>query len=172
MGEPFIGEIKMVGFTYAPRNWSECYGQTIKVTQSQALFALIWNTFGGDGKTTFQLPDLRGRVPIHPGGYIRQGYWGGGERVPITEETYPEHTHSTMQSDEEANSWAIYNATYPNRALGRAAANIYRDPTSLVSLHPESVTNTSGGSVAHNNIQPSTVIKYVIAMQGAFPSRS
>ena len=80
MGEPFIGEIKMVGFTYAPRNWAECYGQTMDIDQNQSLFALIWNTFGGDGQTTFCLPDLRGRVPIHPGGFVRQGYWGGGRR--------------------------------------------------------------------------------------------
>lgn len=172
MGEPFIGEIKMVGFTYAPRDWADCYGQTINVNQNPALFALIVPNFGGDGQSTFQLPDLRGRVPIHPGRYVRQGQWGGAERVSITGNTFPKHTHSAMQSDEEANSWAIHNKKYPNRALGRAAASIYRDPTDLVGLHSQSVAEASGGSVPHSNLQPLTVIKYVIAMQGLFPSRS
>lgn len=169
MSEPYIGEIRMVGFSFAPRSWAECYGQTIEIDQNQALFALIGANFGGDGQTTFKLPDLRGRVPVHPGTFIRQGQWGGAEAVPITEATYPEHTHSAMASNQDADSFAPGTS---GRSFGKAQANIYKDPTNLVGLDNNTIGIANGGSIPHYNLQPSLTLKYIIAMDGLFPSRS
>jgi microcystin-dependent protein len=171
MSEPFIGEIMMVGFQFAPRDWAVCDGQTIEIDQNQALFALIGANFGGDGQRNYKLPDLRGRVPVHSSTFIRQGKWGGAEQVPITEATFAEHTHAAMASTQNAD---IPTPGLSGRAYGKTEGNnyLYRDPSNLVSLYPDTVTNSSGGSLPHNNLQPSLVVKYIIAMDGLFPSRS
>ncbi len=172
MGEPFIGEIKIVGFPFAPENWSDCHGQTMSVSQNQALYALLYDQFGGDGRTTFKLPDMRGRVPMHPGGYYRQGYWGGAETVAISPSTFPKHTHTLKASSEEANAWAIYSSRFPARSLGQAAENLYTHPSNQTALFQHSISEAPGGSLSHANMQPSTVVRFVIALQGIFPPRN
>lgn len=169
MGEPFIGEIKMVGFTYAPRGWADCHGQLMDINQNQALFALIFNQFGGDGRSNFGLPDLRGRVPVHPGGYLSQGDAGGMEEVRITEAELPEHTHGVKGSTQNADTRTGGKST---EAFAKSEMPIYGDPKNLVELHPQAVTVADGSDLPHSNMQPSQVIRYVIALQGIFPSRS
>jgi microcystin-dependent protein len=172
MSEPFLGEIKMVGFNYAPRDWANCYGQSMPITQNQSLFSLLWNNFGGDGRTDFNLPDMSGRTPMHPGGYLRQGNFGGLEDVPLYDSTFPEHTHTVRASNESANNLSPFGGQYQQRNLAVAAKNIYGEPTNLVSLHPNSVTPTVGSNIPHNNVQPSLALRFIIALDGIYPSRS
>lgn len=163
MAEPFLSEIRIMSFIFAPKGWALCNGQFLPINQNQGLFSLLGTTFGGNGQTTFALPDLRGRTPIHVGSGHTLGEKGGEQAHTLTIAEIPTHTHVL-----NANSG---NATTPipgGNLLG-AANNLYASPTNLTSLSPTMVANT-GGSQAHLNMQPFLTLSFCIALQGIFPS--
>lgn len=166
MSEPFLGEIKIVSFNFPPRGWAVCNGQVLPINQNQALFALLGTTYGGNGQTTFALPDMRGRVPVHIGPTIAQGQQGGQEAVTLTTSQLPAHGHaraSTLQATSN-NASGNVPAGQPRRGVAR-----YTDAGSAVVLAGAPV---AGGSQPHPNMQPSLVLNVVIALQGIFPSRN
>ena len=164
MAEPFLSEIRMMSFVFAPKGWALCNGQLLPINQNQALFSLLGTTYGGNGQTNFALPDLRGRAPIHVGNGHTLGERGGEQAHTLTSAEMPMHTH-TLQSGSGGTP-----STNPNGALlGPAAVASYGPPQSLVAMNPASVTNT-GGSQAHLNMAPSLTISFCIALQGIFPS--
>ncbi|HYI11945.1 MAG TPA: tail fiber protein [Thermoanaerobaculia bacterium] len=166
MGTPFMGEIKIVGFNYPPKGWSTCNGQFLPINQNQALFSLLGTMYGGNGQTTFALPDFRGRVPIHVGGGFIQGQAGGQEFHTVTMSEMPAHNHFVQAT---AATQQTNNPT--NNLLASINAPQYNPVTQLTTLHPSTITNT-GGSQPHENRQPFTVLLFIIALQGVFPSRN
>jgi len=163
MAEPFLSEIRIMSFVYAPKGWALCNGQLLPINQNQALFSLLGTTFGGDGRVNFALPDLRARTPIHVGSGHTLGERGGEQAHTLSIAELPTHTHVAMASPTNANVPA------PGNAVLGGALNTYRGPDSLVSLNAGSVTNT-GGSQAHLNMQPFLTLTFCIALQGIFPS--
>lgn len=190
MSEPFIAEILMFGGNFAPRGWSFCGGQLLPISQNSALFSLIGTTYGGDGRTTTGLPDLRGRAPMHAGtgpglSPRREGSKNGQETVVLTELEMPSHAHGATlnlsvqlhaekgpatTSDPEGNMIASHTANAfkpynPNEDKAMASQSI-RDNNSSVTL------NNTGGGQAHNNMQPYLVVNFIIALQGTYPPRN
>ena len=166
MSEPFLAEIRIVGFNFPPRNWAQCDGQLLPINQNQSLYSLLGTTYGGDGRTTFALPDLRGRVPIHEGNGHSQGQKSGEERHALATTEMPQHTHEAKASSTNGD------APRPTGFVLAAANNLYGDPTgTLTSLHPNTVAD-SGTHAAHENMQPFLTLNFVIALQGLFPSRN
>ena len=163
MAEPFLSEIRIMSFQFAPKGWALCNGQLLPINQNQALFSLLGTTFGGDGRVNFALPDNRGRVPIHVGSGHTLGERGGEQAHTLSISELPTHTHAV-----NANS---SNATTPIAIanLLAAANNLYAPATNLTSLSPTMVPNI-GGSQAHLNMQPFLVLSFCIALQGIFPS--
>ncbi|HEV2840320.1 MAG TPA: tail fiber protein [Chthoniobacterales bacterium] len=165
MAEPFLGEIKIVSFNYAPVGWAFCNGQFLPINQNQALFSLLGTTYGGNGQTTFALPNLRGQVPLHVGNGHTQGETAGSTSVTISQQTMAQHLHFAQGSSNGGDTpTAIGN-------LLASALNVYRQADNLQSLRPDSVTNV-GGSQAHNNMMPYLVLNFCIALVGIFPSRN
>jgi microcystin-dependent protein len=160
-----MGEIKIVGFNFNPRGWAECNGQFLPINQNQALFSLLGTMYGGNGQTTFALPDFRGRVPIHIGGGFTEGQAGGQEFHTVNSSEMPSHNHFAQASNAAANS----NIPLGN-LLGTNNAGLYSTALNTT-LAPTSVTNT-GGSQPHENRQPFLVLNFIIALQGAFPSQN
>lgn len=217
MSEPFIGEIRLVAFNYAPRNWAFCDGQTLPIRQNEALFALLGTTYGGDGTNTFALPDLRGRASLHsgqgPGLILRQlGEVVGQEAVRLDIAEMPAHTHTAVTSAPQASiavtndfvsttvkvpvtkegggtddptnailatatipkgEAKVYSTGDPNGSLKEFAADVTVDPSFIgVSVgKPGVALLDTGGSQPHNNMQPSLVLNYIIALEGIFPPR-
>ena len=163
MAEPFLSEIRIMSFGYAPRGWALCNGQLLPINQNQGLFSLLGTTFGGDGRVNFALPDLRGRTPIHVGSGHTLGERGGEQAHTLSISELPTHTHVLNAANASAD-----NNEPMGRYLGSAAA-LYHAPTSLVSLAPGTVPNV-GGSQAHLNMQPFLTLNFCIALQGIFPS--
>jgi microcystin-dependent protein len=165
MAEPFVAEIRMMSFGYAPRGWAMCNGQLLPINQNQALFSLLGTTFGGNGQTTFALPDLRGQTPIHVGQGHVLGEKGGAQAVTLSISQLPLHTHVLNGSS------ATASADIPTNALvfAQSQFEIYRPPSSLTPMIAGTVANT-GGSQAHLNMQPFLTINFSIALQGIFPS--
>jgi microcystin-dependent protein len=174
MSDPFIGEIKMFAGNFAPQGYAFCDGQLLPINQHQALFSLLGTTYGGDGRTTFALPDLRGRVPVHPGqgaGLIQRqlGERGGQENVALSESQLAAHTHAAFGTQEEANSKSPGNALL---ATTQGNRKIY-DSTGKANAALDSGTvGSSGGGQEHDNMQPYLGIHFIIALEGIFPSRS
>jgi microcystin-dependent protein len=166
MGTPFMGEIKIVAFNFAPKGWAQCNGQFLPINQNQALFSILGTTYGGNGQTTFALPDFRGRIPIHQGQSFLTGNAGGQETHTLTQSEMPAHTH-VLQANKQA---ADVNVLSGN-LFGQASGGIYGNPTTLTSLLPSTISNV-GGSQAHENRQPYLVLCFIIALQGVFPSRN
>ncbi len=166
MSTPFLGELKIVAFNFAPKGWAECNGQFLPINQNQALFSILGTTYGGNGQTTFALPDLRGRTPIHAGSGFIQGQAGGQEFHTVTLQEMPTHTHVLQGSNTEGNS-----QTAAGNVLAQSAGRVYTDPAALTTLSPTTVSSV-GGSQPHENRQPFTVLNVVIALQGIFPSRN
>jgi microcystin-dependent protein len=166
MGTPFLSEIKIVGFNYPPKGWAECNGQFLPINQNQALFSLLGTMYGGNGQTTFALPDFRGRVPIHVGAGFIQGQAGGQEFHTVTQSEMPAHNHFVQAT--AANQTTNVPA---NNLLASLNAPQYNSPTQLTTLHPSTITNT-GGSQPHENRQPFIVLNFIIALQGVFPSQN
>jgi microcystin-dependent protein len=165
MSEPFLSEIRLFSFEFAPKGWALCNGQFLPINQNQGLFSLLGTTFGGNGQTNFTLPDLRGRTPIHAGpGYIL-GQKGGEQNHTVSLQELPAHTHLMQASSSNANQPA------PDNAVLAAANNAYQEATDLTQLNPGTVTNV-GGSQPHLNMQPFLTLSFCIALQGYFPSQT
>lgn len=174
MSEPFIGEIKMFAGNFAPHGYALCDGQLLPINDNQALFSLLGTTYGGDGRTTFALPDLRGRIPMHPGqgpglSQRRLGDRQGQESVALSNSQIPAHTHTAYGTQESANSNLPGNAllatTQGNRKIydSSGKANAAMDPSTV---------GSSGGGQTHDNMQPYLCINFIIALEGIYPSRS
>jgi len=163
MSEPFLSEIRIMSFVFAPKGWALCNGQLLPINQNQALFSLLGTTFGGDGRVNFALPDLRGRTPIHVGSSHTLGERGGEQAHTLSIAELPTHTHVLQGSGTNAAT------NSPNGAVLANSTGVYHAPTSLISLSPTSETNT-GGSQAHLNMEPFLTLSFCIALQGIFPS--
>lgn len=168
MAQPFLGEIKMVSFNFAPKGWAFCNGQLLPINQDQALFSLLGTTYGGNGTTTFALPNLQGRVPLHVGQGIVLGQASGEINHTVIISEMPAHTHN-LQGNLNPNPATQANPS-PNLP-GQLTIPIYGGATSLQTAAPASIANT-GGSQPHTNLQPYLVINFCIALQGIFPSRN
>src|SRR5688500_11907226 len=153
MAEPFLSEIRIMSFVFAPKGWALCNGQLLPINQNQALFSLLGTTYGGDGRVNFALPDLRGRTPLHTGSGHTLGERGGEQAHTLSIAELPEHTHVLYGTSADADV-----PTPPGNLLG-TASNLYTTPGSLTSLHPSSVTNI-GGSQAHLNMQPFLTLSF------------
>lgn len=165
MSEPFLAEIKIISWNFAPRGWAFCNGQLLPINQNQALFSLLGTTYGGDGRVNFALPDLRGRAPLHRG-TITLGSRGGEEFHTLSIGEIPSHTHQSQASNTTGDT-----PIPTGNVLGNSAAKMYHAPTNLTTLLPASIT-PYGQSQGHENRQPYLVLNFVIALQGLFPSRN
>jgi microcystin-dependent protein len=163
MAEPFLGEVRLMSFEFAPKGWALCNGQLLPINQNQALFSLLGTTFGGDGRVNFALPDLRGRTPIHVGSGHTLGERGGEQAHTLSIAELPEHTHVFAASQGNANQ------PTPGNSMFGTSNNMYAAASNLTAIHPQTITNT-GGSQAHLNMQPFLTINFCIALQGIFPS--
>lgn len=172
MSQPFIGEIRMVGFNFAPAGWAACNGQLLAISEYDALFALIGTTYGGDGQTTFGLPDLRGRLPLHRGSGLGLstyliGQKSGAESVALIGQQMPVHQHvvNVARDGTRTNSPA-------GNMLGSGEADVYTHDTGApVQMAPQQVGSV-GGSQPHPNMHPFLCINFVISLYGIFPSRN
>jgi microcystin-dependent protein len=171
VSEPFVGEIRMFAGNFAPRGWAFCDGQLLAVSQNDALFSLLGTIYGGDGRTTFGLPDLRGRIPIHAGhgpglSERRLGAKGGAEKVTVTVNQLPSHGHPMQASSQNALQ------TAPNgNVLGQATSiDLYRVTPADEDLASSSILAT-GGSQPHTNLMPYLCVHFIIALVGIYPSR-
>lgn len=180
MSEPFLSEIKVVSFNFPPKGWALCNGQFLPINQNQALFALLGTTYGGNGQTTFALPNLRGRVPIHFGGSHNLGEAAGSTSVTINIQQLATHNHilrgqtEVMQPDDNAQNPAGRTLAGARTLLQGGTVvgvQLYGQASNLVALNPQAVSNT-GGSQPHNNMMPYLVLNFIIALQGIFPSRN
>lgn len=169
MSEPFLAEVRLMGFNFAPRGWAFCDGQILPINQNQSLYSLLGTTYGGDGRTSFALPDLRGRVPIHVGSSNgsdhRLGQKSGEETHTLAGNEMPQHTHTPRASN---NNGSTRNPV--GNVLGRAL-NLYREPDNLTNIRSGSIASVGGGQ-AHENMQPYIAVNFCIALQGLFPSRN
>ncbi|MCP4693550.1 MAG: phage tail protein [Desulfobacterales bacterium] len=171
MAEPFIGEIKMFGFNYAPRNWATCDGQLLPIGQNQALYSLLGTIFGGDGRTDFALPDLRGRTPVHPGDSVQTGKAIGAETVALASDEIGTHVHGVQGSSEGGN--ALYGDSTRSMASATDPTDpIYGSAANLEAMNAGVISETTDGGQAHDNMQPVTVVNFSIALHGLFPSRN
>lgn len=166
MSEPFLAEVRIVGFNFAPRGWAHCDGQILPINQNQSLYSLLGTTYGGDGRVTFALPDLRGRTPIHENAAHTLGQRAGEEGHPLTATEMPAHTHAPQGSDDDATS-----PMPEGRVFAHATSPVYGPPSNLTPLAPGAV-GYAGASHAHQNMQPYLALNFVIAIQGLFPSRN
>jgi microcystin-dependent protein len=168
MGTPFMSELRIMAFNFAPKGWASCNGQFLPINQNQALFSLLGTMYGGNGQTTFALPDMRGKAPIHIGSGFIEGQVGGQETHTLIQSEMPAHNHF-LQDNLQPNP-ADSAIPSPN-LLGALTTPIYGPLSSLTTLAPGSITNV-GGSQPHQNMQPYTVLNFCIALQGAFPSQN
>ena len=166
MAEPFLSEIRIMSFGFAPKGWALCDGQLLPINQNQGLFSLLGTTYGGDGRVNFGLPDLQGRVPIHMGGGHTEGERGGEQGHTLSISEIPTHVHTLKGADNPADT----NAASATEYLGQQALT-YGAATNLVALAASEIGNT-GGSQAHINMQPFLVLNFSIALQGIFPSQT
>lgn len=173
MADPFVAEIRMFPFNFAPKGWAFCDGQLMALSQNTALFALLGTTYGGNGKSNFALPNLQGRAPMHPGqgpglSLHDLGETSGSETVTLIESEIPSHSHALRFSDAEA-----FTTTFPlNGFFGRSPqinASVY---TASGPGIPAGITQVNGGDQPHNNMQPYLTVNFCIALQGVFPPRS
>ena len=179
MSEPFLGEIRMTGFNFAPVGWALCNGQTLPISQYSALFALLGTTFGGNGVSTFNLPDLQGRAPIHWGSGVGlssyvPGQNGGSENVTLLSNQMPLHNHLVNVNNTAGNSADPSNkilAETANEARPPILTQSYTSNAATGTLAPTAVS-TAGGNVPHPNLQPFLTVNFIIALSGIFPSRS
>ena len=169
MAEPFLSEIRIMSFGFAPKGWALCNGQLLPINQNQALFSLLGTTYGGDGQSTFALPDLRGRLPLHQGNSFILAETGGVEQVTLTVAQIPAHTHPLLATG----NFADKPSPQGNVAAALGVPNVFAygtdQPTTPVS--PASVSST-GGSQPHTNFQPYLCVDFIISLFGIFPSQT
>ncbi|ADB51028.1 phage tail protein [Conexibacter woesei] len=166
---PFLGELRLLSFSFAPRGWALCNNQLLPINQNQALFSLLGTMYGGDGEVNFALPDLRGRVPIHMGGGWTQGQRFGEEFHRLTANELPQHTHALNASrlpTDQATPALLGSVENAYRSIGANPS-----PGDVTTLHPATLA-TAGGSQLHENRPPSLVLTWCIALIGIFPSAS
>jgi microcystin-dependent protein len=167
VGTPFIGEVKIISWNFAPKGWAFCNGQLLAINTNQALFSILGTTYGGDGRVNFGLPDLRSRVPIYQGQGFVLGNLGGEENHTLITQELPTHNHLVQGSLTAADQ-----ANPANNVLATANFQLYTTQTgNLTPLDPTTIVNT-GGSQPHTNIQPYLALNFIIALQGVFPSRN
>lgn len=171
MADPFVAEIRIFPFNFAPQGWAWCDGQLLPLSQNTALFSLLGTTYGGDGKSTFALPDLQGRAPMHPGqgpglSLHDLGETGGSETVTLLESEIPAHSHGMSVSSQLGLENQVNNQLF---AMGDGI-NLYAPTNSLTSMSNQALAPT-GGDQPHNNLQPYLTFHFCIALQGVFPPR-
>jgi len=164
MSVPYIGEIRIMSFGYAPKGWAVCNGQVLPINQNQALFSILGTTYGGNGQTTFALPNIQARAPMHLGSGHTQGEAAGSSSVTVTTATMPTHTHVVHASSTNGD-------TNSPQSHVLAASPVYAGPTALAAINPATVAN-AGGSQPHQNMQPYLCLNFCICLQGIFPSRN
>jgi microcystin-dependent protein len=164
MSTPYLAEIRIFAFTFAPKGWAMCNGQTMAIAQNQALFAILGTTYGGNGTTTFLLPNLQGRMPLHVGGGYTLGSMGGEVNHTLISSEMPVHNHTPVASSTPANAGAPTGNLW---AQGNGAYNTAKDTT----MDPSCI-QLAGGSQPHPNMPPYLVLNICIALQGIFPSQS
>lgn len=162
--EPFLGEVRLFGFTYPPKGWAVCNGQLLAISQNAALFAILGTTYGGNGTSNFALPNLQGKVAVHTGNGIVLGQTAGSQSVTLNS-TQITHSHQVS-----ANASANSVSAAGNFPASSSAGSLY-GPTADTAMNPAVLSN-AGGSQPHNNLQPYLVVIYCIALQGIFPTRS
>jgi microcystin-dependent protein len=168
MAQPYVGEIRMFAGNFAPAGWMFCEGQLLPISENETLFQLIGTTYGGDGQSTFALPDLRGRIPLHQGNGFILAETGGAEEITLTVQQIPAHTHPALATTNDASG----TAPNTNVVLARAAlATItpYGQDAPLTNLSPQSISSV-GGSQPHTNFQPYLCVDFIISLFGIFPS--
>jgi microcystin-dependent protein len=164
MAQPYIGEIRMFAGNFAPAGWMFCEGQLLPISENETLFNLIGTTYGGDGQSTFALPDLRGRIPIHQGNGFTLAETGGTEEVVLTVQQIPAHTHPLLATT------AVGTAASPQGSVlaSSGSSNAYRPGPSAVALSAQTVGSV-GGSQPHTNFQPYLCVDFIISLFGIFP---
>lgn len=172
MADPFVAEIRIFPFNFAPKGWAWCNGQLLPISQNTALFSLLGTTYGGDGKSTFALPDLEGRAPMHPGqgpglSLHDLGETGGSETVTLLESEIPSHNHFVRASQGDGLS---REPVTQNPATGIGGVVAYAAPGALTQMSPNALA-PAGGDQPHNNMQPYLTFYFNIALQGVFPPR-
>jgi microcystin-dependent protein len=165
MSEPFLSEIRIMSFNYAPKGWAMCNGQFLPINQNQALFSLLGTTYGGNGQTTFALPDFRARAPIHEGQGFTLGQAGGENAHTVTMSEMAQHIHFMSGSSSNGDT------VIPVGSVLGAGTGVYAGASNMAALAPDSVTNL-GGSQAHENRQPFLALTFCIALIGIFPSQN
>jgi microcystin-dependent protein len=173
MADPFVAEIRIFPFNFAPKGWAFCDGQLLPISQNTALFSLLGTTYGGDGKSNFALPDMQGNAPMHPGqgpglSLHDLGETGGSETVTLLDSEIPAHSHACMASNADSNSQG---PAQNLMAGGVGGISMYAAPGALVQLNP-SVLPPAGGDQPHNNLQPYLTLNFCIALQGVYPPRT
>lgn len=166
MAQPYVGEIRMFAGNFAPAGWMFCEGQLLPISENETLFQLIGTTYGGDGESTFALPDLRGRIPIHQGNGFILAETGGAEEITLTVPQIPAHSHPLLASG------GVANVRDPaNNVLAKAAGTVYTSNPGrgLAVMSPQSIGST-GGSQPHTNFQPYLCVDFIISLFGIFPS--
>ena len=174
MADPFVAEIRIFPFNFAPKGWAFCNGQLLPISQNTALFSLLGTTYGGDGKSTFALPDMQGNAPMHPGqgpglSLHDLGEMGGSQFVTLLESEIPSHQHFISTSQADGGDRSPANEKF---AVGVGGINRYAAPSNpLVQLAIQTWT-PAGGSLPHNNMMPYLTLNFCIALQGVFPPRT
>lgn len=165
MGTPYLGEIRVVSFNFAPKGWALCNGQLLPINQNQAIFSLLGTTYGGNGQTNFALPNLQARIPLHNGNGFTQGQVGGEAAHTLTISELPTHTHSATATSSTANQGGP--SGYAPATTTKAAYGTQLDTPMLAGA-----VSPVGGSQPHDNMSPYLTLNFVIALQGIFPSRN
>jgi microcystin-dependent protein len=166
MAQPFVGEIRLFAGNFAPAGWMFCDGQLLPISENETLFILIGTTYGGDGETTFALPDLRGRIPIHQGNGFLLAETGGAEEITLTVNQVPVHTHPLLGSTQLASSTSPQGAVLAQDNV--VGADLYLEDVPVANMAPTAIASV-GGSQPHTNFQPYVCINYIISLFGLFP---
>jgi microcystin-dependent protein len=166
MAQPYVGEIRMFGGNFAPAGWAFCSGQLLPISENETLFNLIGTTYGGDGQSTFQLPDLRGRVPVHMGGGTVLAEIGGVETVTLTSNQIPVHPHTLLTAGVAGDAQHVSNNILADGTGGLSPYHPSPEPATMVAL------TATGNSQPHDNMQPYLVLDFIISLFGIFPSQT
>jgi microcystin-dependent protein len=164
MAQPYVGEIRMFAGNFAPQGWMFCEGELLPISENETLFQLIGTTYGGDGESTFAVPDLRGRIPIHQGNNFILAETGGAEEITLTVQQIPSHGHAWIASEAPATA-----LTPQNNVPAEASKRFYVDPSQTSAFAPQGIL-PAGGNQPHTNFQPYLCVDFIISLFGIFPS--